>query len=321
MDTAEDTEQILNKLDNAPPEPSPEDRFAPEVAVTTFKMAAPEPLTEKEAIENGQHTIKRVMDDMKAMNKPVTEATLKKQHAGLNRLAGSIGDKDAWITILTRLATRSCAGLESQDPSIKSESGLSKSRLSDTIRESLYLYIFGNEDEADWRTRIDVAVSWLNEEWYNETVLAASNLPLAPPPPNFTSHYDKWALKILDGMMPYLDAKDKALTRFLGEIPRLNREMLGRVKLLCRDPGLVPMALTSLLYCVVMKPPAREVALDAVEEVWISCKLLLPLLVCWRGFANLIVDEDARPMAGKYLAKWRPGFIEKQTALLETKQE
>lgn len=23
-------------------------------------------------------------------------------------------------------------------------------------------------------------------------------------------------------------------------------------------------------------------------------------------------DEDARPLAGKYLAKWRPGFVEKQ---------
>lgn len=40
-----------------------------------------------------------------------------------------------------------------------------------------------------------------------------------------------------------------------------------------------------------------------------------------RVHADITVDEDARPMAGKYLAKWRPGFIEKQTALLEGKQE
>lgn len=25
-------------------------------------------------------------------------------------------------------------------------------------------------------------------------------------------------------------------------------------------------------------------------------------------------DEDARPMASKYLVKWRPGFVESQTA-------
>lgn len=30
---------------------------------------------------------------------------------------------------------------------------------------------------------------------------------------------------------------------------------------------------------------------------------------------NLIIDEDARPMAGKYLSKWRPGFIEQQKAI------
>ena len=28
---------------------------------------------------------------------------------------------------------------------------------------------------------------------------------------------------------------------------------------------------------------------------------------------SLSVDEDARPLAAKYLVKWRPGFIESQT--------
>jgi hypothetical protein len=33
------------------------------------------------------------------------------------------------------------------------------------------------------------------------------------------------------------------------------------------------------------------------------------------GLANntFAVDEDARPLAAKYLVKWRPGFIESQT--------
>lgn len=261
FEAAEDTEQILNKLDNAPPEPSP-DR-APEVAITTFKMPSPEPLTEKEAIENGQHTILRVVGDLKVM----PDTAVRKNKAGINRLAGSMGDKDAWVTILTRIATRSCAGLGNQREIVKSENGPTKLALSDKIREQLYLYIFD-----EWRTRIDVAVSWLCEEWYNDHVLSASNLPSSIPPPNFDSHYDKWALKILDGMMPYLDAKDKALTRFLGEIPRLNKEMLNRVKQLCRDPAMVPLALTSLLYLVMMRPPVRDMALDAVEEVWVSCK-------------------------------------------------
>lgn len=269
---AEDTEQILNKLDNAPPEPSP-DRAAEETAITTFRMPAPEPLTEKEALENGEHTINRVISDLKEMTKAEPVTAIKTQHAGLNRLAGSMGDKDAWVTILTRLATRSCAGLENQDPEVKMETGPMKMRLSDTIRERLYMYIFGEDTETDWRLRIDVAVSWLNEEWYNEKVLSKSGLPLPVPPQGYDSHYDKWALKILEGMMPYLEEKDKALTRFLGEIPRVNGKLLEKVKRLCRDPVMVPLAVTALLYLVMMKPPSREVALDTVEEVWVECKL------------------------------------------------
>ena len=233
-------------------------------------MPAPQPLVERDAIENASLTIERVVDDLGKMpDMPL----IKKQHAGINRLAGGMGDKDAWITILTRLATRTTGGLEnvnpSPEPAIKSEDGggeimrQGRITLSDKIRERLYTYIFDA-----WRSRIDVAVQWLCEEWYSESVLTSSGLPS----PRF-SNYEKWALKILDGMMPYLDAKDKALTRFLGEIPRLTKEMLGRVKSLCRDPVLVPMAITSLLYLVIMKPPSREVALDAVEEVWIERKL------------------------------------------------
>jgi symplekin len=46
------------------------------------------------------------------------------------------------------------------------------------------------------------------------------------------------------------------------------------VKGLCRDPAMVNLALTSLLYLVMMRPPVREIALDAVEDVWRTCKYI-----------------------------------------------
>lgn len=36
-----------------------------------------------------------------------------------------------------------------------------------------------------------------------------------------------------------------------------------------------------------------------------------------RLVADMRTDEDARPMASKYLAKWRPGFIESQKAIAD----
>ncbi|KAL3417574.1 mRNA cleavage and polyadenylation specificity factor complex subunit [Phlyctema vagabunda] len=266
---AEDTEQILNKLDGAAPED--EDKVAvSDMTLGKFTMPAPAPLTLEETARVGQGTVSRVFGVMQTLDEPA-----KKIKSGMNRLAASAYDRDAWITIISRLATRASAGLEVTG--VKEEG--TRVSLNNTIRESLYIYIL-----EDFRKRIDIAVAWLCEEWYNDQLQKKQGL-------NHALHYAKWVLKVLDGIVPYLDARDKVLTRFLSEIPELTQEMLERVKGLCRDPAMVNLSLTSLLYLVMMKPPTREIALDAVEDVW-------------RTY------EDAKPMAAKYLTKWRPAFAE-----------
>jgi symplekin len=217
-------------------------------------MPAPPAFTPEQTVQIGQGTISRVFGAMQMLPEPAS----KKNKAGINRLAASSYDRDAWITVITRLATRSPAGLGEPGDIIKSEN--TKPSLSDTIRESLYLYVL-----EDFRRRIDIAVAWLCEEWYNDKVQSRSGN-------NVVLHYDKWSLRVLDGIVPYLDARDKVLTRFLSEIPGLSVQVLDRVKGLCRDPAKVSLALTSLLYLVMMRPPVRGIALDAVEDVWRSCK-------------------------------------------------
>lgn len=252
--TAEDTEQIMNKLDSAPPE-EPEAK-APDVALGPFTLPPPDPLTPHQAAEIGQRTISQVFGVMQTLEEPG-----KTPKAGLNRLAASAYDRDAWITIITRLATRAASGLEEQPELVKVElPNLAPVSLSNTIRESLYLYVL-----EDFRKRIDIAVAWLCEEWYNDKI----QMKLGE---DSVLHYDKWVIKVLDGIVPYLDARDKVLTRFLSEIPGLNTSILERVKSLCRDPAMVNLALTSLLYLVMMRPPVREIVLDAVEDVWDTCK-------------------------------------------------
>ncbi|CAG8954900.1 hypothetical protein HYFRA_00008588 [Hymenoscyphus fraxineus] len=269
----EDTEQILNKLDSAPPEVEMMAK-ASDMAPGNFILPPPPTMTSDEVAQIGQGTVSRVFGVMQTLEEPG-----KKSKAGLNRLAASACDRDDWITIITRLATRSVAGLEESD-TVKPEADHTTFSLSNKIRESLYMYVL-----EDFRKRIDIAVAWLCEEWYNDQVqmkLGEQNV----------MHYEKWVLKVLDGILPYLDARDKVLTRFLSEIPGLSLEVLSRVKAICRDPAMVSLALTSLLYLVMMRPPVREIALDAVEDIWNTY-------------------EDAKPIAAKYLTKWRPGFAER----------
>jgi symplekin len=104
-------------------------------------------------------------------------------------------------------------------------------------------------------------------------------------------YYEEWVLKVLDGMVPYLDGQDRGLViKFLGEIPGLNMDVLDRVKGLCRDPATVNMALQSLLFLVAYRPPVRELVLNAVEDVWDTCKQNLP----FSNFrsANLVTNQN-----------------------------
>lgn len=254
---AEDTEQIMNKLDTAPMDESPP--ISEEVTLGPFMLPLPQAMSKGDVEEVAQDAVSRLFGVMAS----VDETTSKRSKAGVNRLAASNNDRDAWITLITRLASRAPAGLEVSG-TMKSEidftTGTQRLSIGDTIREALYSYVL-----EDFRRRIDVAVSWLCEEWYSDRIQARLGA-------NACFHYEKWALRILDGIIPYLDARDKFLTRFLGEIPSLNTDMFERIKGLCRDPAMINLALTSLLYLVMMRPPAREMALDTVEDIWRTCK-------------------------------------------------
>ncbi|KAK1541915.1 mRNA cleavage and polyadenylation specificity factor complex subunit [Colletotrichum paranaense] len=270
---AEDNEQILNKLDSDPVT-KPDDG---DLGLRTFRLPPPPALTPELALSAGQGSVMSLFQFVKTLEDPA-----KKSKSGINRLAASTNDRESWIAIITRLASRSSAGLEG---GVKDEA-TSRLALGDSIRESLYTYVL-----EDFRRRIDVAITWLHEEWYNDQLQKKQDggHPL---------HYEKWALKLIDGFSQYLNAQDKVITRFLGEIPELSPAILSRVKLMCRDPLVVPLALTSLLYLVMMRPPAKDLALDTVQDIWTEY-------------------EDARPLAAKYLVKFRPTWLESAKAAAE----
>lgn len=253
---AEDTEQILNKLDGSSSALDHTRHLDDNLALKSFSLAQPPQLTPETALSAGNGTIVRVLDMMKSLEEP----TGKKNKAGFNRLAAGSGSREAWMTILTRLATRSSAGLEEISLKGEEDSPIWAQSLSSNARDIIYNYVM-----EDFRRHIDVAVSWLCEEWYNDKVQSKTDR-------HHPMHYEKCALRLLDGFLPYLHTQDKVLTRFLSEIPELNKTILARVKYMCRDPSVVKLALTSLLYLVIMRPPVKEMALDTVQDIWTECK-------------------------------------------------
>lgn len=68
-----------------------------------------------------------------------------------------------------------------------------------------------------------------------------------------------------------------------------------------------PLLMSIYRYLIMFRPPAREICLNALEDVYQTC-MSLPLTL-FQKYPILIIhllDEESRPSAGKILARWRP---------------
>ncbi|RAH70829.1 RNA-processing protein PTA1 [Aspergillus aculeatinus CBS 121060] len=301
-DDDDDYEPEYQPMDVAEPAREQADAVAAEVAeiqpdlvsLGPFVLPQPPPLSEAEAADVGRSAVGRVFGMLASSAVASNPAKGKnQQQPGFARLAGSTFDRDAWVTLLTRLATRAPAGLETGTGKFGQDaSSRGKATISNTIRETLYRYIL-----EDFRGRVNVGIMWLNEEWYNDRVqmqFTASQRRPEDEEATVPLFYDHWVLRLLDGFLPYIDSRDtKIFIRFLSEIPEVTIPITQRVASLAKDPERVNLCVQSLLYLIMFRPPAREICLNALEHVYETY-------------------EESRPAAGKVLAKWRPKAAQPQ---------
>lgn len=278
----------------------------PDIALGPFELPKPPPLTEDDVKVLSRQTSDRFMDIIEALSMQPQAAS--KQKLGLNRLAASANDRDAWVTLVARLATRAPSRLDSLVSSdnntgdedervVKPEStaSMNQASLANDIRDGLFAHI-----AQDFKSRLNVAISWLNEEWYNDKL--NTSYPKDFHSSNSLPNYYPQLLRILDYMVTFLDARDnKLLIRFLSEIPAINPDVLERVKMLAMDPERVNMCLMSMQYLILMRPPVRGLALDTIEQMWRDERF-----------------KEAKAQAEKVLRKWRPAVLEQ---LQDAKQE
>ncbi|CAI6332489.1 unnamed protein product [Periconia digitata] len=288
----EDAEQVANSLDSLPPPGTVE---LPSNSLAPYKLPEAPPLTEQEIRHYGEVSVReafRMLSSTEDKDKGKTNKT------GFNRLAASDYGRDAWITILSRLATRASAGLDDPNEGIKDEFAVKNIKggvsISDSVRDGLYTYIM-----YDWRKRIDVAISWLTEEWYNDTILTQS-AKIAAKTSNLNGNsassasgpkgnYERCALRLIDGMLPFVEHTDKILLRFISELPKLDHEILARLIKMSEDPERIDLSCKVLQYLYMFRPPVRSVVVDVLSELW-------------------TVNHRARPSAGKLLKHYRPDF-------------
>jgi symplekin len=269
----------------------------PAIELGPFELPKPPPLTQAEVTLISHQTVNRVFEVVTSFE----SQAVHRQKLGLNRLAASSNDRDAWVTMMTRLATRAPAGLNkaigSDDDDVDGVQAMMKAESDDTdadkptlansIRQTLYMYIL-----EDFRPRLNVAISWLNEEWYADKIQTKPGDKFKSQP-----NYYRWTLRLLDHILPYLDARDKnILIRFVSEIPAIDEQILERVKSLARDPERVAMSIMALQYLLMMRPPVRAMVLDTVESLWRDPDF-----------------KEAKASAAKVLGRWRPEVLREES--------
>lgn len=195
---------------------------------------------------------------------------------------------ETWSILLTRLATRGMGTYELQEP--KSADNASNEDLSDIIRKALFDYFLASIHE-----RIDVAIEWLNEEWYSESVFNEQKQrdvvsekwyekysknqedvddieeeirKELESTPIETPTYNKWAQQVLDALIPFLEPTDrKIFLRMMSDLPALTKEMVAGIKSLCADPARSKLGFLSLQYLIMYRPPAKDFCLDVLRDM------------------------------------------------------
>ncbi|RMZ02261.1 hypothetical protein D0862_06089 [Hortaea werneckii] len=190
--------QVLNQLDQMAPEGEDE-----ALAIGPFVLPPPPPLSEEERREYEVVAQERIFSQLAKLDgvKSNRSAATGNLVSGLVRVLSVGGeDREGWVGLITRLATRATFGLGDDEGEVdgdengmvKSEEGGAGQRdeeddesslkavtgeegkelkrrnqspspfhLADRIRAALRDYV-----TSGFRQRIDVGIAWLNEEWY-----------------------------------------------------------------------------------------------------------------------------------------------------------
>ena len=290
-------EPEMNESEVAPAVAQVVDLVQPDLSLGPFELPKPSPFTEEQVSIVAKQTIDRVL----GMVATADGIPGERQKLGLNRLAASNNDREAWATMLIRLATRAPSGLadlvadsDSEDDVIKQESGsepVDTPSIANGVRQTLFAYIL-----QDFRVRLNLAISWLNEEWYAEALNSKKRTSRDDSPTNAVSFpiYTHYSTLFLRSILPYLDARTpqdtRLLIRFVSEIPAISVDILTLVQSLADDPERISMCVMAFQYLVMLRPPIRERSLDVLERLWRE-------------------NVEARQSAAKILAKWRPNAM------------
>lgn len=212
------------------------------------ELPKPKPMTSEDKIKHLQRIVENIMHIKDSDETPGITGTMGKKLDPLEKVKLLQWNNNySWLHILTRLATRGVMHNE---------------EMSNLIRQTLYDYFL-----EDFTGRIGMVLEWLGEEWFYESLSSANGNEKEA---NIYMNYDKWSLKFLEGLIPFLENKHRRLfIRLMSELPRIEQDHIEKVRPICLDPARSSLGFQTLKFLVMFRPPVKpkvKILLQQIKE-------------------------------------------------------
>jgi symplekin len=253
----EDAEQVKNRLEMESsddlgigiPKPS-------QLNIGPFILPAPPPLQKSDLQLLALSTMDRMF---RRIDMAPKEPHPRPQLFTAEKLHTPATDRNSMAKSFARLLTRPSTGMLSEiqtngagrsKASHSSENGTistsSVKSLTDRGRVQLLQYILN-----DWTRRMDMATTWLTEEWYNDRLAQKAHDESTDkdgsggPPP--AKNYPRWIHRFLDELSAFIGGEHaKLLIRFVSEIPGIDFDIVAKIKRLALDPERIGLVVSAL---------------------------------------------------------------------------
>ncbi|KAI6044311.1 Symplekin tight junction protein C terminal-domain-containing protein [Pisolithus marmoratus] len=187
-------------------------------------------------------------------------------------VGGSQTASDMWMLLIVRMVTRAVIlpePSESSKDEAESSDAAADMRLTalysrqDALRQTLCGYIMN-----DFPARLRLAITWMNEEWYNDRIRSAAD-------PSWRPNYESWLNQIVSTYQTILegkvdgkpDNKDKAFSRFLLDLPDVPSDVLDMLRDLSVEADKMHVGFTTLRDFVLERPSLRAEALRVLLDL------------------------------------------------------
>ena len=206
-------------------------------AFNTFETPVPYIMSQTDRIYQFRQILNRLYHEGTSIETLTNLQGAKKPGFGL--VLGSSWSRESWTIVLIRLSTR--GSLAWADFNQNTE--LERQTIASTeTRQKLYNYVL-----YSFRERIDFCLAWLTEEWYCDQLMMRH--PGMVSKESYEPQYEPWLSKIIDGIVPFLETRDRSLfVRFLSDLPKLSEPIIRRLRSLCMDPDRASLGYLALQY-------------------------------------------------------------------------